>query len=83
MHNRLVHSPRAFPKPPTRTWPQYEAEFVTKMGALWNLRIEAAPALREIQDRAQGFIDLASAQSLRRYGDRPLIERMPRLGGDA
>lgn len=83
MHNRLVHSPRAFPKPPTRTWPQYEAEFVTTMGAMWNLRIDAAPALRAIQERAQGFIDLASAQSLRRYGDRPLIERMPRLGGDA
>lgn len=80
MHNRLVQSPRAFPKPPTRVWPQYEAEFISKMGAMWDLRIAAADALREIETRAQGFIDLAAERSRRRYGDTPLDARVPDLG---
>ncbi|MCC7390671.1 MAG: extracellular solute-binding protein [Phycisphaerales bacterium] len=81
MHNRLVNSPRAFSKPRTRVWPQYESEFVTKMGAMWDLRTTAAEALAAIQTRAQGIIDLAAEQSARRYGGRALLERAPRLEG--
>ncbi|HZW08399.1 MAG TPA: extracellular solute-binding protein [Phycisphaerales bacterium] len=80
MHNGLVRSARAFPKPPTRVWSQYEAEFITKMGAMWDLRVDAATALREIQARAQGFIDLAAERSRRRYGDRALTDRIPQIG---
>lgn len=79
MHNRLVQSPRAFPKPQTRVWPEYEREFIGKMGAMWDLRIDAAQALREIEARGQEFIDQALERSRRRYGEEPLVERTPEI----
>jgi ABC-type glycerol-3-phosphate transport system substrate-binding protein len=62
MHNRLMASPRAFPKPPTRAWPQYEAEFNAEIGTLWELKRPAAAVLADIERRAQDAIDKAVAR---------------------
>lgn len=81
MHNRLVQSPRAFPKPVTRVWPEYESEFVAAMGAIWELRVTARDSLTAIERRAQAILDLAASQTARRYGGRPLAERFREIGG--
>lgn len=69
MHNRLAVSPRAFPKPQTRIWPQYEAEFNAKIGALWERQETAAEVLAQIQRRAQIQIERSRDVNRRRYGD--------------
>lgn len=69
MHNALVASPGAFPKPLTRAWPQYEAEFNAEIGTMWELARPAADVLRDIQGRAQRFIDTVVERRLRRYGE--------------
>lgn len=70
MHTDLVRSERAFPKPPTRVWPQYEAEFNSTIDALWELRVTPEEALETIRVRAQQAIDLAETKRTRRYGPR-------------
>ncbi|MEZ6318514.1 MAG: extracellular solute-binding protein [Phycisphaerales bacterium] len=68
MHNKLVASPRAFPKPLTRAWPQYESEFNAEIGTMWELTRSAADVLADIQRRAQRFIDVVVERRERRYG---------------
>lgn len=74
MHNALLASDRAFTKPRTRAWPQYEAEFNAEIGTMWALTRPAADVLAEIEQRGQGFIDTV----VRR---REARERL--AGGDA
>ncbi len=81
LHNRLLHSDRAFPKPVTRIWPQYEAEFITHMGSLWSLDETAAEALDAINARGQTALDAEADRAARRYGGVPLVERAPRVEG--
>lgn len=83
MHNGLMGSPRAFVKPQTRVWPQYESEFIAGMGAMWDLRVGAGEELLGIEARAQVLLDDAALRHERRYGVRTLAERRPRAGSGA
>ena len=64
--NSIVRSPRAFPKPPTTVWPQYEDEFNAQIGAIWELERPAGEILGGIERRMQRQIDDAAARRARR-----------------
>lgn len=83
MHNGLMGSPRAFVKPQTRVWPQYESEFIAGMGAMWDLRVGAAEELRGIERARRCCWTTRRLRHERRYGDRTLAERRPRAGSGA
>ncbi|MEQ8771127.1 MAG: extracellular solute-binding protein [Phycisphaerales bacterium] len=68
VHNKLMASDRAFPKPETRAWPQYEAEFNAEITTMWELSRPAADVLAAIDARAQRFIDIVVERRERRYG---------------
>ena len=68
MHNALTRSPRAFPKPRTRAWPQYEQEFNAEIGTLWSLAEPADRVLERINNRAQSAINRTVNQREQRYG---------------
>ena len=70
MHNKLAVSAGAFPKPQTRVWPQYEAEFNSKIGSMWERTETATEALTQIQERGQAQIDRMRDVTQRRYGGR-------------
>ena len=70
MHNKLAVSAGAFPKPQTRVWPQYEAEFNSKIGSMWERTETATEALTQIQERGQAQIARMRDVTQRRYGDR-------------
>ncbi|GJM18501.1 MAG: hypothetical protein DHS20C14_07140 [Phycisphaeraceae bacterium] len=72
MHNALVASERGFPKPPTRAWPQYEAEFNAEITPIWELERPAGEILGSIERRAQRFIDVVVERRERRYGEQAL-----------
>jgi len=65
--NKMVRSPRAFPKPQTPVWPQYEDEFNAAIHAFWTeLDVPPAEILAGIQKRGQQAIDQHAAQRARR-----------------
>ena len=66
IHNRIAQSERAFPKPLTRVWPQYEQEFNAEIAKFWRAEIPAKDILTEIERRAQGMLDRAAAKRARR-----------------
>lgn len=68
MHNALTRSERAFPKPRTRAWAQYEQEFNAEIGTLWSLDEPADRVLARIDRRAQAAIDRVVRQRTQRYG---------------
>lgn len=68
VHNKIVRSARAFPKPPTIVWPQYEDEFNAAIGAFWQLERPASEILSSIQARAEGFTEAARRRRGKRGG---------------
>ncbi|MEL7472712.1 MAG: extracellular solute-binding protein [Planctomycetota bacterium] len=68
VHNRIAQSDRAFPKPVTRVWPQYEQEFNANFDAFWRAERPARDILADIQGRAQAIMDADAAKRRRRAG---------------
>ncbi|MGH7131166.1 MAG: ABC transporter substrate-binding protein [Phycisphaerales bacterium] len=68
VHNALAASSRAFVVPKTRAWPEFKDDFDATVQRLWRMESEVEPTLKDLQTRAQGYIDRSVEQERRRYG---------------
>jgi ABC-type glycerol-3-phosphate transport system substrate-binding protein len=66
VHAAIADSERAFLFPRTRVWPAYEKEFNAAMQRMWRLEAPAGSVLAGVQTAAQGMLDEAREQRMRR-----------------
>lgn len=66
VHSAIAASPRSFRAPPTRAWPQFKDEVDASVQRVWKLETRAEDEMRQLQARAQSFLDHAADQRRRR-----------------
>lgn len=64
----LAASERAFPKPPTPVWPEYEREFNVAIEPIWRMTRTPADVLAGVDQRATVALERFRARQTRRAG---------------